>query len=370
MFCLILQVVLDYNATTEYAIIPAIIGAAALLGSSIYSGIQSNKNARSAQAATSDTNAMNLQIARETNQANLDLYREQYRDAMALQRDTQWYNSPQNQASMLRAAGLNPALSLGDTNSVGGVSVPSASSMQGATMQVPDISTYSDAVSSNIASAILPIAGMFSQYADYRGKMIDNQTKSAYNDAMVKRLYAELQSLSDSSKLSQSQRELINAQKEGLITANRLAASSYEDKLSQERLQTKFMELQNRVVDEQNSRDNARLALERLKALNEQALTRANIDSIRTMANLAVNADWRASQAHVADMNLKGLDEMLKRVNLGRAEKQAVFEAIMNKTELYHEGLKDASLINRAAERMFGLGFRDLGAAIRNLITK
>ena len=93
--------------------------------------------------AQQNANRTNLQIARETNEANRQLYRDQFADQYKLWQETNEYNSAQAQVSRLRSAGLNPALAFGNSGanvgSASAMSVPSAAPMQGAHVEAPQV---------------------------------------------------------------------------------------------------------------------------------------------------------------------------------------------------------------------------------------
>lgn len=144
----------------------------------------------------------------------------------------------------------------------------------------------------------------------------------------------------------------------------------FDDMVDYQKLMNKFLETQDRVLSEQNARDASRLAIEALNAHSQRALNAEQALSIRTMANIALNADWRDSQQHVLDMNLKHLDESIKRSQLNQSQVEEVFQSFMTQSEMMHTDLKDASLLNKLMERAFGLGFRDVGTAIRSLLSK
>lgn len=90
-------------------ILPAIIAGASLLGAAALS----HKSAKTAAASQADANATNLQIARETNQANADLWREQSA-----------YNTPTNQMQRYRDAGINPYMAMSNITSGNAESAP------------------------------------------------------------------------------------------------------------------------------------------------------------------------------------------------------------------------------------------------------
>lgn len=102
----------------------AIIGGAANLLGGLF-GLKSNKN----------NNQQNLQIARETNALNRELFYANQRWNEEMWNKQNAYNDPSAQAQRMLDAGFNPYLSDIDTGSAGSVSPVSAPSMQGATMQ-------------------------------------------------------------------------------------------------------------------------------------------------------------------------------------------------------------------------------------------
>lgn len=339
---------------------------AAAVGAAAVGGFVSNLLNKSASKSNTDAvNNANLQIARETNQYNLDLYERQVRDAESMYYKTE---SPMAQVEQLSEAGLNPALAFGESS--GSVDMPSAAPSSPTTMLPYDPSVFSDTAVTSALNAIGQIGSSFEDYESGREKQIDNQTRDAMNQNALDIQEAEFDDLLKRSDLSDSQRELVLEQVQNLRLTNRLMEAKYDDHLQLSKLGVKFQELQNRALDTQIENDTARLAIERYNAETGRMLSSAQVHQIKVLSNLAVNADWRDSQQHVVDMNLKNLNEKLSSLQLSQNQKQAVFDDCMRHTELYHEGLKDASEINRLVERAFGLGFRDVGAALKNLFAK
>lgn len=332
-----------------------IMGGSALLGSAL-SGASSSSSSKSALQATRETNETNRQIAKDVNQANYDLYKEQLND---------FYEKPSKEVTALREAGLNPALAYS-----GSSSLPSAAPAQGYQEQVSPYEAYSDTFMNGVINALPAVSDSISTLVGSHQTLIDNQTRDAYNKKAIEVMQNQLEDSKESRNLSAKQRSKIDSEIQGLDFVNRLNEAKYDDNLKLFKLQLKGQELQNRVLDEQNSRDAARLAIEKFEAQSRHKLNMAQISQIQVLSNIAVNTDWRESQSHVLNMNMKALDESLKRLQLRDTEKQNVFNEVMRQTDMYHEGLKSASEVNRWAERAFGLGFRDLGAALRNLISK
>lgn len=116
--------------------LPALIGAAATIGA----GIIGHANANKASNAQSETNATNLQIARENNKANLDLWHEQSE-----------YNSPENAMKRFRSAGINPFMAMSQITPGYAESAPS--------MQTPNLSpSYGSVAQAADAQALASFA--------------------------------------------------------------------------------------------------------------------------------------------------------------------------------------------------------------------
>lgn len=117
-----------FDLTPQLAVDPLIGGA--VIGSigSLLGGLFGSK-------ANKNTNQQNLQIARETNAMNKDLFfaNQAWNEEMWNKQNE--YNTPAAQAQRMLDAGFNPYLSDVDTGSAGSVSPVSAPTMQGATMQ-------------------------------------------------------------------------------------------------------------------------------------------------------------------------------------------------------------------------------------------
>ena len=347
-----------------------LITGGASLGSAIIGGISANNSSKRALEAARETNEANLQIARETNQANKDLYQQSFQDSLYAWDLQNQYNSPSKEVERLRQAGLNPAMAFGDATNAGSVTVPTAAPAQGATMQMAPYEAYSDSFISGFLQSMPNFSESLLNLSKFNGQMIDNQTRDEYNKVGIAKIETEIDNLLQSSKLSKEQRSYYEAQKEFLQIQKNLFEDKYADSLDLSNLQVKFQELQNRVMSEQNARDAARLAIESLESQSRIFLNNSQAHSVKVMANLAINTDWRNEQQHVIDMNLKSLDEQLKRLGVSRQTQDNIFASFMQTSEMVHSDLKDASLVNKLAERAFGLGFRDIGMALRNLLGK
>lgn len=342
---------------------------AAIAASAGISALAGTDSARRQQKNVAATNEANLQIARETNQANLDLYREQYADSMKAWQAENEYNSPLAQSSRLRAAGLNPALYFSGNNTAGSVSLPSAAPMQGATMQSTPVEAYNDSFLANLSSQLPDIAQSLNAYEDYRSRQIDNMTKKAYNEQQLHLLRSQIDKQLSDAKLSLSQRDKLLSEKNNIDFMFKLNQSTYDDQVKLSKLNNQYIDTQMTVLRDTNARDAAKSAIEQLELASKVRLNDAQRQSVNTMAQLAVNADFRSRTQHDMDMTLKKLDVALHSANLSDTQNKAAFNAVMREMEKYHEELKDASLLNRFVERAFGLGFRDVGNALRSLLS-
>lgn len=352
----------------------AILGFLGSLGSALLggigSGVSSSMSSKAMLQAQRETNEMNYRIAQETNAANKALYEQQFADSVKAWQMQNEYNAPEKEVQRLRAAGLNPALSFGDAAQASSVSMPSASPAVGAEMHTAPYEAYSDTFMRGMLDAMPQIASMFDSLSKAEQTNIDNQTRKAMNLRQLDQLDATIDELLSRGSLNDSQKRYVNETREYSRLMRSFMEDTYDSSVQKKELETKFQELMNQHVNQQMANDAARLAIEKANSISQRRLTDAQISNIQTMANLAINADWRASQEHVWEGNLKALDEQLKRLNIDETTKQNLFNEIMRKSEEVHTDLKDASLINKFMERAFGLGFRDVGKALQSLLGK
>lgn len=349
-------------------VLPLVIGAGAALG--VTQAVNSSRNRQAIIDNTNATNQANLQIARETNAANADLYSRQFADAMYAWDVQNKYNTPAAEVERLRAAGINPALAFGQGSSAGSVSLPSAAPAVGAEMQQTPYQAYTDTALTRIEDLLPAISQSLSQFEDFQSRNIDNQTRAEINRKQLDTAEANYQAILTRKDLDKKQIEDYEEKISMLRLMRRLNESKFDDMVEYQNLMNKFLQTQERVLNEQNTRDAARLAIEDLNARSQRALNAEQALSVRTMANIALNVDWRDSQKHVVDMHLKNLDEHIKQSQLNKSQVEEVFQSFMTQSEMMHTDLKDASLVNKLMERAFGLGFRDVGNALRSLLFK
>ena len=133
---LILPVFISFFIMYELIINDGLIQAVdPLIGGAIIGGVGSVLGGLFGSKSNSNNNRINLQIARETNQMNKDLFyaQQQWNEEMWNKQNA--YNTPAAQAERMIDAGFNPYLQNIDTGSASSVSPVSAPTMQGATMQ-------------------------------------------------------------------------------------------------------------------------------------------------------------------------------------------------------------------------------------------
>lgn len=344
----------------------AIVAGASLLGS-IIGGISSNNTARQYRMGVDSTNATNIALNNANNQFNYDLYKLQYQNAVDFQNSQNLYNSPVEERNRLLQAGLNPSLAFGSSSSVGNVGLPSAIPSEAGHVEPAPFDAYSDSTGLIVSRGLSDALDNLSKLEDFSAKSVDNLFRFERNSKELKQLDAELSHRLASTDLSRVERAKLLSEKQGVDQLNRLNESRYDDMVQYQKLQNQFLATQDRITREQSIRDTERLALEKLRTRSGIALDASNQRYLSQLTQNAFNLDLRESDTHFFEQGARALDNALKRLQLSETEKQNLFNDVMRNTDLYHEGLKDASLINRVTERMFGLGFRDVGSALRAL---
>lgn len=156
-----------------------------LTADGLISGVSNLISGLFGSSSQSKANATNLQIARETNELNRQLYEDQKAFTVDMWNKNNEYNDPSAQMDRLRSAGINPFMGVGNmTNTSSMPSTPSPSPMQGATVQ-PETSfaqSLFGGISAGIQqymSAKLADAQIRNVQADTAGKIIGND-RSAF----------------------------------------------------------------------------------------------------------------------------------------------------------------------------------------------
>lgn len=263
-----------------------------------------------------ETNRTNRSIAESTNQANLELYREQYQNSIEQWKRENAYNDPSAQLSRLRAAGLNPSLSIGN-NAAGtaqAASLPSANPyVTGAPMQAPEFN-FSD-IAGNIAS--MAAASKDTQTAKQIG--IDNLTRNAYNKAEVEKSMQQLKNLVSSQKLTDTQERLAGKEFDRLALDYKLLSETYDSRKESFELQNLMTKAQTEVLDEQ-----ARV-FEADKAFKEAQteLTREQVKHYGAQIKASIDALYSQMAVNKSTIDLNSKEGELKLANKFESEMRA-----------------------------------------------
>lgn len=354
------------------AVLPAIPGIGTV-GSIVGAGLgalgsglaQDESNANYLQGVQ-DTNAANKAIADANNAESWRRLQATNQFTKEMWQENNAYNSPAAQLMRLRQAGLNPAAFTGESPAAQ-ISSQAPPGMSTPIMQAPGQTPVVDY--GHLASDRLMANEMVRQ------KQLENSTSALNLTFLTQEKKNEL--LKQAAEIQLTKNKSVES-----AWAARKASQEYEqfarlaDSLAKgAALQVDSLEQNMRIQNEQNvrawnqdRREAAKLRIEQMLADDNIKLNSANRAHIYNMIDLANNADLRADQAWTQDKFLKDLDYNLRRLQIDETSKQNVFNEIMRQTDLYHESLKDASLLNRFSERAFGLGFRDVGAALKALI--
>ena len=213
-----------------------------------------------------NANAANLQIARETNQANLDLYNKQFSDQYKLWKENNAYNDPSAQMSRLKAAGLNPTLNMGSnpTGTAQAATAPSANPMIGAHMEAPMVN-YSD-----VASSINAISDSIKKSAEAKGIQTNNQYIAQEKVQQINHLMALNEEAMANARKGSAEWEYLQVQKSFLEGQYKLFAETFPDQKQSFALDNQVKEAQKEMLSAQmRSYDSEAAYKDSLKALNE-----------------------------------------------------------------------------------------------------
>lgn len=233
--------------TEKKRIIPALIAAGAALVGTAVAANTSSKNRQSQE----DANQLNLQIARETNQANRDLYREQFDDQVRLFNLSNQYNSASQQVQRLSDAGLNPALNMGNGSAGSATmpSVPSASPMQGVSLDAPK---YTD-VSQTFGGIVGNIADAFKSIQEGETSRLGNQYIEAEKEKELQLKTVQITDLLEHAHLTRQQRSNLEETLRGLKIQNSLSERTLEDMAQRPALENQILRSQRLVLDQQEA---------------------------------------------------------------------------------------------------------------------
>ena len=176
-------------------IIPALIAAGGTLLSSLFSGLFSSSNSNKNLQSTRETNATNLQIHREDNAFNAQQSDQAWQRTQQMFHMENAYNSPMQQIQRLQAAGLNPAVAMGNTPpaQAQGASPSPATAAAAPTMIPPTIDPTLGPWQS--ISQIIPQLGKIAGEAidaQYLGKSLNDRLRQLNLDANTQQYTLEV----------------------------------------------------------------------------------------------------------------------------------------------------------------------------------
>lgn len=297
-----------WNAHNNKNIIPAIIAGASLLGASALS----HKSAKIASSSQRDANATNLQIARETNQANADLWREQSA-----------YNTPSNQMQRYRDAGINPFMAMSNITSGNAESAPQ---MQG---------TQVSAEYNSVAQAA------------------DNQALS-YLTSAANQTY-DILSKENELKAQRAQNRILNAEakyREDIVFQQLLGMQ--EDLLNKRKLGTK-MNLENFYLPTMNDK-----SLQQLEQDIKESNQRVSVMSIQKgllMSQVRLNGVMIRYNTKLTEFQQKQLDSFSTRfrmeINEAKSRIRANNASASASKELVNVYKAQGNLLQKQAQKVF-----------------
>ena len=352
----------------------AIMGAAGLLGAGVDFLSTKSANKYNLQAQR-ETNEMNYKIAQENNS-------EQMRRQIAAQQFDveQWnrnnaYNSFAAQMQRARDAGLNPQGIVSNTPSTQ-VTAPTPPTPITPTMQAPHKDPESWNLRETIQNWYANVRSLFDMRKDMRQDVRDQEQHDQNMQEGAERLIG----LKKQNAKTEEERRKAAAEATDLEYAIERNKERHSKDI--EMVDKQIQKIDSDIQDANNAaeRDNRRITIEeRAQSLAEKLgesnikVNNAQMAQIRNAIKLANELNERQSQIHEKEMrsrqldnDLKALHNMVERTNL---PPKMIYENILLQNEQFHDTLKNDSEINMIMERAFGLGFRDLGNALKSLLS-
>lgn len=350
------------------AVVGGPIGKAIGTGVSAFgSGLAQDESNKNYLQGVNDTNASNYAIAQQNNleawrrllqqnQFNVDMWYKQNA-----------YNSPAAMMARLRQAGLNPAAFTGESPAAQ-VTSASAPGMSTPSMQAPGqtpVADYGRLYYERLAAnEMVKKAQIENADSSLRLSFLAQEKKQDLLEqaARISNMKSDTTEKNWAVRKAAQEYEHFASISKSLERGAALQVDSLEQNL-------KIQREENQRAWNQDAREAARLSLERELSDSNISVNSAQRSQLYNMIDMAQDLNRRELQSHRIDQTLKKFDMALKRVNLSNEKKQLLFNNIIRASELRHSDLKDASLLNQFSERAFGLGFRDIGTALRNLST-
>lgn len=288
-------------------------------------------------------NASNLQIARETNQANLDLYNKQFSDQYKLWKENNAYNDPSAQMSRLKAAGLNPTLNMGSnpTGIAQAATAPSANPMIGAHMEAPMIN-YSD-----VATSINAISDSIKKSAEATGIQTNNQYIAQEKVQQINHLMALNEEAMANARKGSAEWEYLQVQRKYLEGQYKMFAETFPEQKQTFALDNQVKQAQKEMLSAQMRSYNSESAYkDSLKALNDTEGTyrarqlQKGIDLLISQVGLNnAQADYYKEEKHVKE-------ELKRLTGLQANELEKILPYVMPRvlSEIYHNTMGQGSV--------------------------
>lgn len=162
----------------------------AILVPALTSGIGSIVGGLFGSSSQSSANKANIQMQRETNAFNRQMFDDQLQYNWDMWRETNEYNSPFNQRKLLEEAGYNPALLVGDSFNSSPLSAPTGHAAQVGNAVNP-VSSLGQNISNavgNAAQTAMMLSQAQNQKADTALKNVDVVTRAAENKERLNQL--------------------------------------------------------------------------------------------------------------------------------------------------------------------------------------
>lgn len=317
--------------------------ALALGGSALLSSVLGGLFGSSSQ---SEANRMNVQMARETNQLNYDMFQRSLAFQQQMWNKTNQWNSPQHQVQMLQQAGINPGAVFGNGSTADATPMSSPSLPSLATPHVDPVD-YS----------WIPNSIDMGVNAYFNNQILNNQVVKGHSDAQIAKVQAEF----DAQTLEYRCLKVMNdadassfAKEQAKITLDVLAQTK-RDTISQAQWSTKIMSQEyekaiNSIHESKLRQDAQRIANEYSPRMNEANLKQYQA-SVAQMYASAREHDSAAVLNH-ARKAIVVLEE--KGVRLTNEEKESAMDALVDKA--WNEA--DESYWNaQSAKKTFSSGY-------------
>lgn len=335
----------------------ALLGAAGIgAAGSLLGGLLGTSSQKSA-------NSTNLQIARETNQMNRELFNQQLAWQEDMWNKTNAYNDPSHQVELLQRAGINPAAVYGNgsTSPASMPSVPSAPQMQGATVNPVDYSYLGNVVDNGVNAYL-------------NNQILNNTIDKTAADAQIAKVQAEFDAKSLQDRLIRTANDASKSEfeRETARMELKFLTTTFDQRVMQSEQLTKINKLQmdetfNRIQESKLRQTAQQIANEFAPQANAAQLKQYQA-SISQMYAAARASDASAANQYAQEALNNLSAEGVKIDNRTRERCQnALVDEAFSKADQAYQLSENARLQNdklKAQGRYGELGYRVLGSAI------